>query len=129
MFEMSQWIHCCPFFSFPVESSSEMADPEEAEKPPGVVGLIQIRLYGFCEKGHYFVKTIRNGGQTASEWSGQICSEPNTRRSGFGINNSETVVHRELRPTLCALGAGGGAVLPTSVTSNGDKVWIVYLQA
>jgi hypothetical protein len=25
--------------------------------------------------------------------------------------------------------AGGGAALPTSVTSNADKVWVVYLQA
>jgi hypothetical protein len=25
--------------------------------------------------------------------------------------------------------AGGGADLPTSVTSNADKVWVVYLQA
>ncbi len=30
---------------------------------------------------------------------------------------------------LCALGAGGRAALPTSVTSNADKVWVVYLQA
>jgi len=44
-------------------------------------------------------------------------------------NDSETVVHRELRPNLCALGAGGGAALPTSVTSNADKVCVVYLQA
>jgi hypothetical protein len=45
-----------------------MAGPEEAEKPPpGGVRLIQIRLYGFCEKGHHFVKEIRRDYQRARE--------------------------------------------------------------
>jgi hypothetical protein len=30
--------------------------------------LIQIRLYGFCEKAHYFVKTIQTDYQKAREW-------------------------------------------------------------
>lgn len=30
---------------------------------------------------------------------------------------------------LAGLVDGGGAALPTSVTSNADKVWVVYLQA
>ena len=45
-----------------------MAGLEEAEKHPGGVRLIQIRLYGSCEKGHHFVKAIRADYQKAREW-------------------------------------------------------------
>ena len=45
-----------------------MADRKRRRSHLGGVHQIQIRLYGFCEKGGHFVKTIRTGYQKARDW-------------------------------------------------------------
>jgi hypothetical protein len=68
---MTQWIHCCPFFSyFPLNRFLEWRARKRRRSHPRGVRLIQIRLYGFCEKGHYFVKTIRTDYQKALGMAG-----------------------------------------------------------
>ena len=74
---MSQWIHCCPFFSyFPLNRLLEWRAGRGGEAIPGDVRLIQIRLYSFCEKGHHFVKTNSQRLPKSSGVAGYICSEP-----------------------------------------------------